>query len=322
MRVVEFWQQVFSELEEGRAVYICLVVDQKKGSPGTTAARMVLTQSGDQYGTVGGGIMERRVIDSGRKLLEVGEPLAPRLQFLSHRREAREEASGLICGGAQTNLEAVLTATDAELVGRIVLASEKGTDVQVCFNPDGIRLDFVADSGNSASHFVSKGEGEWQYRMRLNNRRRIVIYGGGHCGVALAQLMWRLDYAVCLVEPRQDLPTLDSLPRSIQRIEVGFAKAAPLVTFPGETIAVVMTYSMATDIEALIGAIPAGFKEIGLMGSPIKIAHIKDSLKEKGFDDLQIQKIRAPIGLSFNSDTPDEIAVSIAAQILLERNSE
>lgn len=133
--------------------------------------------------------------------------------------------------------------------------------------------------------------------------------------------MWRLDYAVSVVEPRGELPTLETLPDGVRRIGGGFEIAAQSVDFPEETMAVVMTYSMATDIDSLAGIIPMGFKEIGLMGSPVKIAQIKGSLKSKGFDDLQIQKIRAPVGLNFNSDTPDEIAVSIAAQILLERRS-
>jgi len=321
VRVVEFWQQLLLELELGRAAYICLVVDQKKGSPGTTAARMVLTEGAQQFGTIGGGIMERRIIDDAQELLKNGQRLSPRLRVLSHRKDAKAGASGLICGGAQTNLEAVLTAEDTELVRGIVSAAEKGGGAEVCFDQNAIRLEPAADSLAAETHFFSQEEGEWHYRMSLRNLRRVVIYGGGHCGVALAQLMWRLDYAVSLVEPRSDLPTIDTLPDSIHRISTEFAKAAPLVTSPSETIAIVMTYSMATDIEALSGAMPAGFKEIGLMGSQIKIAHIRASLIEKGFDRLQIQGICAPIGLQFNSDTPEEIAVSIAAQILLERES-
>lgn len=321
MRVIEFWQRVLAELEEGRAVYICLVVDQKKGSPGTTEARMVLTESGRQFGTIGGGIMERRVIDSAQKLLADGVCFTPRLKSLSHRKEARTEVSGLICGGAQTNLEAILPAADRRLVQRILSAAEGGTVAYVRFDRDGIRLCDAAESAGAGPFFVSKDSDEWHFRMPLINGRRIVIFGGGHCGAALAQLMWRLDYAVSVVEPRGELPTLETLPDGVRRIGGGFEIAAQSVDFPEETMAVVMTYSMATDIDSLAGIIPMGFKEIGLMGSPVKIAQIKGSLKSKGFDDLQIQKIRAPVGLNFNSDTPDEIAVSIAAQILLERRS-
>ena len=57
------------------------------------------------------------------------------------------------------------------------------------------------------------------------------------------------------------------------------------------------------------------------MGSQVKIAHIRQKLQSEGFSDLQIAQIVAPVGLEFNSDTPEEIAVSIAAKILLERES-
>jgi xanthine dehydrogenase accessory factor len=321
VRVAEFWQQVLVELEGGHLVYICLVVDQKKGSPGTTGARMVITGSGQQFGTIGGGIMERRIIDDAQKRLQQGEVLSPRLCVLNHRKGAELGASGLICGGAQTNLEAVLGVDHVALVREIVSAAENGEAAGVCFDENGIRLEADVDSQVADTHLFCQNQDGWHYRMNLKNRRRIVIYGGGHCGVALAQLMCRLDYAVTLVEPRKDLPTVDTLPDSIHRIACEFDQAATLVSAPSDTIAIVMTYSMVTDIEALKGALPVSFKQIGLMGSPIKIAHIRESLKAHGFDSLQIQGIRAPIGLEFNSDTPEEIAVSIAAQILLERKS-
>ena len=63
------------------------------------------------------------------------------------------------------------------------------------------------------------------------------------------------------------------------------------------------------------------FGHDGLMGSQVKIAHIRQKLILKGYSDLQIAQIVAPVGLDFNSDTPEEIAISIAAKILLKRES-
>ena len=82
-----------------------------------------------------------------------------------------------------------------------------------------------------------------------------------------------------------------------------------------------MTYSMDTDVKALLGLLDKGFDWIGLMGSQVKIAHIRQKLQHKGFSDLQIAQIVAPVGLDFNSDTPEEIATSISAKILLKRES-
>ena len=66
--------------------------------------------------------------------------------------------------------------------------------------------------------------------------------------------------------------------------------------FPEKTLVVVMTYSMATDVEALGGILKQPFSSIGVMGSSPKIARIRKSLLEMGFDDLHLDGIRAPVG--------------------------
>ena len=323
MRHLEFWNIARDELRAGRAVYLCLVVGQKKGTPGTTASRMLYTEQGVQHGTVGGGIMERRVIDTAIKLLKTKASLSPRLVVKQHRAGVGEQASGLICGGAQTNLEMVLTGSESlRTIEDIADAAAQDCDAGVLFDSTGIQL--VAHSNVSVlvdSATQLQGD-DWSVFTGLRNSRRIVVYGGGHCGVALSNAMQRLDYAVTLVDPRVDLFTTAELHPAVRRLNVSFESAAEKLGSVGSTIAVVMTYSMVTDVEALSGALRVGFKRIGLMGSPVKIAHIKKELSANRFSDAEIFNIVAPIGLNFNSDTPEEIAVSIAAQILLEREGQ
>jgi xanthine dehydrogenase accessory factor len=139
--------------------------------------------------------------------------------------------------------------------------------------------------------------------------------------VALANTMHRLDYEVTILDSRPDISTTESLAKSIKCFVTDFECAASCVDHPNYTVAIVMTYSMDTDVKTLSGLLDKGFHWIGLMGSQVKIAHIRQKLQSEGFSDLQIAQIVAPVGLEFNSDTPEEIAVSIAAKILLERES-
>ena len=164
-------------------------------------------------------------------------------------------------------------------------------------------------------------EKEWEVSLPLLNRRRVAVFGAGHCGVALANAMHRLDYEVTVIDSRSDISTTEGLTKSIKLLVTDFEGAAACVDHPNHTVAIVMTYSMDTDIKALLGLLDKGFDWIGLMGSQVKIAHIRQKLQHKGFSDLQIAQIVAPVGLDFNSDTPEEIAISIAAKILLKRES-
>jgi len=313
MRTVAFWEQVLSELDAGRFVYLCFVVEHRKGSPGTTAARMILTEGGEQFGTIGGGIMEKKTLEAAGQMLAKREPVAPVLQHFAHRPGTAEAASGLICGGAQSNVYWVASPdADREQVAAVVQAARREAAACVSIDETGLRLEPV-EAASFGAVSLTQDAGHWRARLPL------AIFGGGHCGAALAGLMVRLDYAVTVIEPREGLFTLTNIPEPATVIHSTFEAASSQISFPRQTIAVVMTYSMPSDIEALEGALRAGFKEIGLMGSPAKTGGIRKALVDKGFPPPEVDAIRAPLGLRFNSDTPDEIAVSVAAQILLER---
>ena len=77
-----------------------------------------------------------------------------------------------------------------------------------------------------------------------------------------------------------------------------------------------MTHSYESDVEALRFALKQDFPFCGLMGSPPKLERIRKSLTGRGISRAQIDRITCPVGIEIGSDTPDEIAVSVAAQIL------
>ena len=321
MRLNDFWRRAQIELEAGRSVYACMVVDQQKGSPGTKAARLLWTEDGRQFGTIGGGIMEKNELEAAAKLL-AGEGLpVPELQMVAHRATAEEQASGLICGGSQTNLRLILKPDqDLALVREIARAAANETHQVVRIDRANIEIGDVAGPwvGDSV-HLADAGSDDWQVLLYLRNQRRMAVFGGGHCGAALARLMADLGYAVSVIELRAEVLDAAEMPVSVRRINESFEAGAARVEHADDTHAVVMTYSMLTDVEALAGSLNAYFKSIGVMGSRPKIARIRSRLLEKGFHRLQVNSIRAPIGLSFNSDTPAEIAVSVAAEVLLNR---
>ncbi|MEM1221173.1 MAG: XdhC family protein [Verrucomicrobiota bacterium] len=319
MRV--FWKTAADELSAGRRVFASFVVANRKGSPGTPAARMLTLEDGRQVGTIGGGIMEQQLLVESRQLLASGAKLQPSLRVLRHNKSDLDLASGLICGGEQTNLSFILEGQgDLAQLNAVIGAFDANENMAVEITEKGFELVSSTVDAGSQYQFIHDNSNHWTYRLNLVNRRRVAIYGGGHCGASLAGTMAGLGYAVSVVEPRQSLFTLSELNEEVSHIETDFSEAAAKILFPETTIAIVMTYSMPTDVEALDGILRFPFYKIGLMGSALKIAQIRKKLAEIGHSDLQISRVRAPVGLEFDSDTPEEIAISIAAQILLERN--
>ena len=317
MSLSDFWQAAHEALSNCKRIHMSLVVDQTKGSPGTTAARMFVTNDGVRYGTIGGGVMESRVLEEAVSSLNQELLPKPRLRQLRHRADTSDQSSGLICGGTQTNLEIALSPElHLELVARIRASAASGLGSVLCTS-EGLEL---TDKLVETVKINQNGEA-WEVSLPLLNRRRVAVFGGGHCGVALANAMQRLDYEVTILDSRSDISTTEGLAKSIKCVVTDFERAAACVDHPNYTVAIVMTYSMDTDVKALLGLLDKGFEWIGLMGSQVKIAHIRQKLLSESFSDLQIAQIVAPVGIEFNSDTPEEIAISIAAKILLERES-
>ena len=170
--------------------------------------------------------------------------------------------------------------------------------------------------------FALTGDGErWRYEEDLLGRRRLAVIGGGHCAVALAEAMARLGYRARIFDTRTEVVTHDRAAAVGTVTHVAdYADAGPLIAWPELTAVVVMTADYLTDVRALLGTAELRFPFVGLMGGRRKIARIFAQLREEGVPQEALEQVHAPVGLDIGSDTPEEIAVSVAAQILRERN--
>ncbi|MEM7582725.1 MAG: XdhC family protein [Acidobacteriota bacterium] len=320
-----FWRKLGSLLEAGERVFVALVVDNTRHSPGTVGARLLLSESGERVGTIGGGIMEHTVLNrAAERLAAAGQEPAgqePELQTLHHRQDAAEERSGMICAGRQTNLY-TLCRPDHELreVKRLVALLDSGRSGRLTISARGWAVHEAApDLGRPAIELMTDGD-DWTYREELLNRRRLAILGAGHCGLALAHTAGRLGFDVAIYDTREELLTsAEALTHASERLE-DFRAAGERIAFPELTHVVVMTSAFPTDVAALAGVLTHPFPFIGVMGAPAKLRRIQQQLRDEGFDDAELERIVAPIGIGIPSHTPEEIAVSVAAQ-LIERQA-
>ena len=316
-----YWEQVGEYLERGERVFVACVAEHTRGSPGTAGAKLLVAEGGGLFGTVGGGMMEHRLVEQARTLLREGGA-QPEKHTLVHSDTADGERSGLVCEGSQTNVFCVLAGDrDGAAVGAIAAAVRDDRPTWMAIDADGLQLT-EREADFSRPPFALTGEGErWRYEEDLLNRRRLAVIGGGHCAVALAEVMARLGYRAQIFDTRTEVVTHD------RAAEVGtvthvadYTAAGPLLAWPELTAVVVMTADYLTDVRALLGAADLPFPFVGLMGGRRKIARIFAQLREEGVPQEALDQVHAPVGLDIGSDTPEEIAVSVAAQILRERN--
>jgi xanthine dehydrogenase accessory factor len=316
-----FWEQVGGHLERGERVFVACVAESTRGSPGTAGAKLLVAEGGELFGTVGGGVMEHRLVQQARDLLRGGGVQAEK-RTLVHSDTAEGEQSGMVCEGSQTNVFCVLAGDDDRAtVSAVAGAVHDDRPAWMAIDGDGLRL-IEREPDVSRAPFALAGEGErWRYEEDLLVRRRLAVIGGGHCAVALAEAMARLGYRARIFDTRTEVVTHDRAAAVGTVTHVAdYADAGPLIAWPELTAVVVMTADYRTDVRALLGAAKLPFAFVGLMGGRRKIARIFGQLREQGVAQEVLDQVHAPVGLDIGSDTPEEIAVSVAAQILRERN--
>ncbi|GAB4505935.1 MAG: XdhC/CoxI family protein [Anaerolineales bacterium] len=148
---------------------------------------------------------------------------------------------------------------------------------------------------------------------------RLVIVGGGHVGRALCHLATLLDFRVVVMDTRDLDRSL--FPESAQLVRVESYGALPMEWFDARTYAVIMTPNHMGDRETLAQLVGVPLAYLGMIGSRRKVEQTFQALREQGVSDDALARVHAPIGLDIGAETPMEIAVSIMAEIIQERNT-
>ncbi len=153
----------------------------------------------------------------------------------------------------------------------------------------------------------------------LRPEPRLIVAGAGYVAQALARLAVHLDLRTIVVDDRRDLAdpalfgetaqlTFGDIPQALRELE------------PDEnSFVVVVTRGHHLDEDVLRAALETHAGYVGMIGSPSKVKHIFKSLLQQGFSPETLARVHAPIGLDIGAETPDEIALSIAAEIVMQR---
>jgi xanthine dehydrogenase accessory factor len=152
-------------------------------------------------------------------------------------------------------------------------------------------------------------------------RSHILIVGGGHVGKALSFLAHWLGFQVTVIDDRQEFCGEEMAPGADQRICCTMAEIPQKARINEQTYIIFTTRSNELDIEALPHILQLPWSYLGVIGSKRRWELTKKALQEKGLKRSDIEKVHSPIGLELNAETPEEIAVSVMAEIIMLRNA-
>ena len=151
---------------------------------------------------------------------------------------------------------------------------------------------------------------------------QLVIAGAGHIGRSLAHLGNMLDFEVTVIDDRAEYANSENIPSADRIVVKDIGQTMRDLEKTDNTYVVIVTRGHKDDAEALKPCIGSGIAYTGMIGSKNKIATMRTSFIERGWATAeQWDEIYAPMGLDIKSQTVEEIAVSIAAQLILVRNS-
>ena len=307
------WNFLLQKLETRIPAMLLLVLESEGSSPGRQGFKMGVAADGELHGSIGGGIMEHKLVEKARSMLKAGvSDISLMRQY--HDKEHADNQSGMICSGSQLIAFVPLWEMHVPMLKRITEHPETH-----CFVLS--EKDFQVDTvipGNTPG-FEMLGE-HWHYSEWINERPVVHIFGAGHVGLALSEVLRFLGFYIKIYDDRPGLNTLERNRFAHEKHIISYENIAEtLKTTPRDFIAL-MTMGYRQDKLLFTQLVHRDWFYLGMLGSDRKIRALKDELVAEGFDSTCWEKVFAPIGMPVFSKTPAEIAVSIAAEMIREKN--
>lgn len=306
-------------LDAGRGVALATVVGARGSTPRHLGARMAIADDGAQWGTIGGGKIELVVAAAAREVA-AGAPARVVCQHL-----VRDLA--MCCGGAM-DVAITPAAVSRVVLGELVaLAHTRGERVLLTSLAGEPLATRALAAGDPPLHRPAVDAAGGVLVERIAEGERAIVFGLGHVARELGPLLARLGFHVVVcddgdtgaTEPAPDWASalIESFdPAEVERVLGGFTAADRVL---------IVTRDHAIDqqlLERLIARDEIGY--LGMIGSRGKVGRFHKRLAAKGLLDgeqgaARWARLRAPIGLDLAAETPEEIAVAIAAELVAVR---
>ncbi len=332
-------------LATGEGLVLATVVETEGSTPQVPGASAVFSAKGLEAGTVGGGVLEARTQAIAGIALQDG-----RCRLVRFRLDADPaDKDGAICGGRASILVDPLSEGRAKVFGEVskalragasgVLASlvvrVEGDEVEVRrqWLPDGtiprgpalaaagLTEDAARAAFASGQPRVHRREKELVFLEPVRPLPRLVIAGAGHVGRALAHLARLLDFHITVIDDRTEFANRDNVPDADALVAGDFAASLRAIPDSPENYFVIVTRGHERDAEALRACLGRPAAYVGMIGSRSKVEAMRREFLDKGWATAgEWDRVRAPIGLEIGSKTVEEIAVSIAAELVQVRS--
>ena len=296
------------EMEKHHDTVLCTIIADSGSTPRGKGAQMLAGDAGLLSGTIGGGAVEGGAIALGRTLLRERRSAIHEYKL----RHNDGEDIGMVCGGDVTVHLQFIAAGDPvwkELAGSVLQ--------RIALRQPGA-LVLALDGGAPALRDVPETDSA-HIALPLPIGERAILFGGGHCSLALCPLLTTVGFRVTVVDDRPELVTKERFPTADAVICCDLDRVTETVPIGEEDYVVVMTNGHSHDFAVQEQVLRGRYAYIGVIGSRAKTASVNARLREAGISEAAIASVHTPIGTAIKAVTPEEIAVSIAGEMICVR---
>ena len=321
----ELLNAIEAEWNAGNACILATVLSRRGSAPRGVGTGMAVFATGEQVGTVGGGSMEFRVKQDALALLAKSACAVKEYEIHADEKD-------VYSGGVTVLFRTFAGKAAQKLIGQMCAALEQQAEAYlVCEisngNPGESRVLSKDDLYNICGidcpperTMLTETEPRWLIEP-LRESPRVILFGGGHVAQCMARQLALLDYRVWVVEDREAFAQVSLFPAAERVIHCAYDSAEAILRITKQDHGIVMSRGHETDYQILRWLLKSDADYIGCIGSRKKIALTKERLLADGFSIEQISRLHAPIGLSIGAQTPAEIAVSVAAELIQYRSN-
>ncbi len=305
------FSKISEELSHSHDLVLVTITSKSGSSPRGAGAQMLVGQSGRICGTIGGGAAEHRAEETARMLLQ--KRSSAEYRFPLH--EQSEHDLGMVCGGEISVFFQYIDSSAGEwtqLVSRVLSMLSAHQPGCLVLHLDGsipVLLDGEMNCTRTKEAFY----------MPLPVLDRAVIFGGGHCTQALVPVLSRVGFRITVMDNRPELSRPELFSEAEHVVCGDYFRIGDFLDLTPSDYVVVMTNGHSHDFDVLRQVLQTPPAYVGVIGSRRKTAFVNQKLLECGIEREVISRVHAPIGTAIKAVTPEEIAVSIAGEMIYER---
>ncbi len=334
-------------LNNGEDLVVATIISHKGSTPRTAGTKMVVRKNGEFFGTIGGGKVESDLLKTASDVYVSGKP------SICYFDMTHDTVSGMdmICGG---NIEVLLDLFRAdpeklEIVGAIQnnllkdttcflvtalgsLRQGSHTLQHVLMESGGVLRGNTSFPSSIIDTLCKKSRGiqeptlfsidQEEFWIEPYVRQSIVyIFGAGHVSMPTALFCLKVGFQVVVIDDRKEFANPERFPKpALTKAVSDFNNCINDFSIDEKSYLVIMTRGHLYDKIVLTQALSTQAGYIGMMGSKRKRKMIFNKLLEEGFTQDDLKRVHTPIGLDIGAETPEEIAVSITAELILVRS--